>query len=60
MGLDSGVISLIENGGRDVKVFKQIAQYESDHVAFLIAGTAAFDEPLSTQVTVTIANLFIV
>jgi hypothetical protein len=38
MGLDSGVIPPTENGGRDLKVFQQIAQHESDHVAFLIAG----------------------
>jgi len=38
MGLSSGVIPLSENSGRDRKVFEQIAQHESDHVAFLIAG----------------------
>ena len=38
MGLDSGVIPPTENGGRDLKVFQQIAAHESDHVAFLIAG----------------------
>lgn len=38
MGLDSGVIPASENGGRDLKVFQQIAQHEEDHVAFLIAG----------------------
>lgn len=38
MGLESGVISPLENFGRDLKVFQQIAQHESDHVAFLIAG----------------------
>jgi len=35
MGLDSGVIPLSENAGRDRKVFEQIAAHESDHVAFL-------------------------
>ena len=38
MGLASGVIPASENGGRDLKVFQQIAAHESDHVAFLIAG----------------------
>lgn len=38
MGLDSGVIPPTENGGRDLKVFQQIAAHEADHVAFLIAG----------------------
>ena len=38
MGLDSGVIPILANGGRDLKVFQQIAQHESDHVAFLIQG----------------------
>ena len=38
MGLSSGVIPPSENGGRDLKVFQQIALHESDHVAFLIAG----------------------
>ncbi len=38
MGLSSGVIPPLENGGRDLKVFQQIAQHETDHVAFLIAG----------------------
>jgi hypothetical protein len=38
MALSSGVIPASENGGRDLKVFQQIAQHESDHVAFLIAG----------------------
>lgn len=38
MALSSGVIPLSENGGRDRKVFEQIAQHETDHVAFLIAG----------------------
>lgn len=38
MGLDLGVIPPLENGGRDLKVFQQIAQHESAHVAFLIAG----------------------
>ncbi|MGK4566202.1 ferritin-like domain-containing protein [Flavobacterium sp. 3HN19-14] len=36
--LASGVIPLSENGGRDRKVFEQIAQHEHDHVDFLIAG----------------------
>ena len=38
MGLASNVIPPSENAGRDLKVFQQIAQHESDHVAFLIAG----------------------
>lgn len=38
MALDSGVIPASENGGRDLKVFQQIAAHESDHVKFLIAG----------------------
>ena len=38
MGLDSGVIP---TGGRDEKVFMQIAAHENDHVAFLIAGLGA-------------------
>lgn len=38
MGLQSGVIPPTENGGRDLKVFQKIAQHESDHVDFLIAG----------------------
>lgn len=38
MGLSSGVIPPTENAGRDLKVFQQIADHESDHVAFLIAG----------------------
>lgn len=38
MGLQSGVIPASENGGRDLKVFQQIAQHESAHVAYLIAG----------------------
>lgn len=38
MGLDSGVIPPGENGGRDLKVFQQIAAHEADHVTFLIAG----------------------
>lgn len=38
MALDSGVIPASENGGRDLKVFQQIAQHENDHVDFLIAG----------------------
>ena len=32
MALDSGVIPPTENGGRDLKVFQQIAQHESDHL----------------------------
>lgn len=35
MGLASGVIP---TGGRDEKVFMQIASHENDHVAYLIAG----------------------
>lgn len=38
LGLQSGVIP---TGGRDEKVFMQIAQHESDHVEFLIAGLGA-------------------
>lgn len=38
MGLDSGVIPPLENLGRDLKVFQQIAAHESDHVSFLIAA----------------------
>lgn len=38
MGLDSGVIPLSENAGRDLKVFQQIAQHESAHVQYLITG----------------------
>lgn len=38
MALDSGVIPVGENGGRDLKVFQQIADHEADHVKFLIAG----------------------
>lgn len=38
MALDSGVIPASENGGRDLKVFQQIADHEADHVKFLIAG----------------------
>jgi len=38
MGLSSGVIPASENAGRDLKVFQQIAQHESDHVAYLITG----------------------
>lgn len=38
MGLDSGVIPPANNGGRDQKVFQQIAQHEAAHVQFLIAG----------------------
>ena len=36
--LDSGVIPLSENSGRDRKVFEQISKHETSHVAFLIAG----------------------
>lgn len=38
LALDSGVIPLSENGGRDRKVFEQIAKHENSHVDFLIAG----------------------
>ncbi|MCY1481368.1 hypothetical protein D3C87_72130 [compost metagenome] len=38
LGLESGVIP---TGGRDEKVFMQIAQHEADHVEFLIAGLGA-------------------
>lgn len=38
MGLDSGVIP---TGGRDEKVFMQIALHENSHVAFLLAGLGA-------------------
>jgi len=38
MALDSNVIPASENGGRDLKVFQQIAAHEADHVTFLIAG----------------------
>ena len=38
MGLSSNVIPPSENAGRDLKVFQQIAQHETDHVAFLIEG----------------------
>ena len=38
MALDTGVIPASENGGRDLKVFQQIAAHEADHVSFLIAG----------------------
>ncbi len=43
MGLASGVIPAGENGGRDLKVFQQIAAHESDHVAFLITGLGGTD-----------------
>jgi len=48
MALDSGVIPASENGGRDLKVFQQIAQHEEDHVAFLIAGLGANAVPKPT------------
>ncbi len=38
MGLESGVIP---TGGRDEKVFMQIAAHEADHVTFLVAGLGA-------------------
>jgi len=38
LGLESGVIP---PGGRDEKVFMQIAKHEADHVEFLIAGLGA-------------------
>ncbi|MFV5694581.1 ferritin-like domain-containing protein [Flavobacterium sp. LB3P122] len=38
MALDSSVIPLLENLGRDRKVFEQISQHENSHVTFLIAG----------------------
>ena len=38
MGLDSGVIPIANNFGRDLKVFQQISQHEASHVQFLIAG----------------------
>ena len=38
MALDSGVIPLLENAGRDRKVFEQISKHENSHVTFLIAG----------------------
>lgn len=38
LGLESGVIP---PGGRDEKVFMQIAKHEADHVDFLIAGLGA-------------------
>ena len=45
MGLASGVIP---TGGRDEKVFMQIALHENDHVAFLLAalGANAVPEPI--------------
>lgn len=43
--LSSNVIPLLANGGRDRKVFEQIAQHESDHVAFLIAGLGGTASP---------------
>lgn len=45
MGLDSGVIP---TGGRDEKVFMQIAQHEADHVEFLISGLGANSIPKPT------------
>lgn len=38
MALDSGVIPMSENAGRDRKVFEQISMHEDAHVDFLIAG----------------------
>ncbi len=38
MALDSGVIPLSENGGRDRKVFEQISKHETAHVEFLKSG----------------------
>lgn len=43
MGLDSGVIPASKNGGRDLKVFQQIAAHEANHVKFLIAGLGGKD-----------------
>ncbi len=45
MGLDSGVIP---TGGRDEKVFMQIAQHEAAHVEFLIAGLGSNVVPKPT------------
>ncbi len=45
MGLDSGVIPVGANSGRDLKVFQQIAQHEASHVQFLIAGLGGVDSP---------------
>lgn len=45
LGLQSGVIP---TGGRDEKVFMQIAQHEADHVDFLIAGLGANSIPKPT------------
>jgi len=45
MALDSGVIPASENGGRDLKVFQQIAAHESDHVKFLINGLGGTMSP---------------
>lgn len=45
MGLESGVIP---TGGRDEKVFMQIAQHEADHVEFLISGLGANSIPKPT------------
>jgi hypothetical protein len=42
LGLASGVIP---TGGRDEKVFMQIADHESDHVKFLIAGLGGEGSP---------------
>lgn len=41
LGLQSGIIPL----GRDRLVFEQIAQHESDHVAFLVAGLGGVSSP---------------
>lgn len=45
MGLDSGVIPLSENSGRDRKVFEQITKHENSHVSFLIAGLGGTASP---------------
>ncbi len=42
MGLESGVIP---TGGRDEKVFMQISDHETDHVAFLISGLGGAGSP---------------
>jgi hypothetical protein len=38
-----GLISPLENGGRDLKVFQQISAHEADHVEFLKAGLGGPD-----------------
>lgn len=40
-----GLIPPNENGGRDLMVFQQISQHESDHVAFLIQGLGGPQSP---------------